>query len=340
MKKTTAQSLTITESLADAKLSDAQQAFKQLVNTIEQQRARLAAWQQMVERYQQKYRGEFEPLLRQFDQQQTQLVQLFNQAYDNQQLRSNDKKKLSRMILALAADLLPKSDSSEIAQIVRMHRHADEPDMAVPEDRSGTEGPEEPTTILELEPWEHAARLRSQQKQQRQASRKSGKLREQAVRQHERVQDASRSLRAVYRQLASALHPDREQDELERQRKTALMQRVNVAYGQQDLLQLLTLQLEIEQIDHTQIEAQNALQLQHYHFILTAQLAELHQEIQDIQAAFGVHANRHAAQTPDSILRKLQRHIQQLRADVQHLNYQLAGFKHSENLIAWIKDQR
>ena len=73
----------------------------------------------------------------------------------------------------------------------------------------------------------------------------------QEVRQQELVQDASRSLRAVYRQLASALHPDREQDERERQRKTRLMQRVNVAYGKQDLLQLLTLQLEIEQIDHT-----------------------------------------------------------------------------------------
>ena len=339
MKTAPVNSLAITESQEGAGLSDAQQAFKQLVNTIEQQRALLAAWQQMVEQYQQKYHGEFEPLLSQLNQQQTQLVQLFNQAYDNKQFGANDKKKLSRLIVALAADLLPSSDSAEIAQIVRMHSQADQPELPPPEDPLSARPAEEATTTLE--PWEQAAQLRLQQKQQRQANRKSCKLMAQEVRQQELVQDASRSLRAVYRQLASALHPDREQDERERQRKTSLMQRVNVAYGKQDLLQLLTLQLELEQIDHTQIEAQNTLQLQHYHLILTGQLAELRQEIQDIQNSFGVRApaRRHAAPTPDSVLRRLQRHIQQLRVDIQQLDYRLASFKHLENIIAWVKNQ-
>lgn len=37
----------------------------------------------------------------------------------------------------------------------------------------------------------------------------------------------SQSIREVYRKLASALHPDREPDPVERQRKTELMQRAN-----------------------------------------------------------------------------------------------------------------
>jgi hypothetical protein len=44
-------------------------------------------------------------------------------------------------------------------------------------------------------------------------------------------------------------HPDREPDPHERERKTALMQRANHAYGKNDLLKLLELQLELEHID-------------------------------------------------------------------------------------------
>lgn len=58
---------------------------------------------------------------------------------------------------------------------------------------------------------------------------------------------ATTILRKVYRQLASALHPDREQDGAEQQRKTVLMSEANAAYGQQDLMALLHIQLRIEQ---------------------------------------------------------------------------------------------
>ena len=59
--------------------------------------------------------------------------------------------------------------------------------------------------------------------------------------------DASTVLRSVYRQLASALHPDRAQDAADQQRKTALMSDVNAAYERQDLMALLHLQVSIEQ---------------------------------------------------------------------------------------------
>lgn len=51
-------------------------------------------------------------------------------------------------------------------------------------------------------------------------------------------------LRRIYRQLASALHPDRASNDTERQRRHHLMGEVNAAYGQRDLLTLLRLQGE------------------------------------------------------------------------------------------------
>ena len=59
--------------------------------------------------------------------------------------------------------------------------------------------------------------------------------------------DANSVLRTVYRQLASALHPDRAKDTADQQRKTALMSDVNAAYARQDLMALLHLQICIEQ---------------------------------------------------------------------------------------------
>lgn len=43
-------------------------------------------------------------------------------------------------------------------------------------------------------------------------------------------------LRNVFRQLASAVHPDRESDPDERDRKTALMSEANAAYANLDAL--------------------------------------------------------------------------------------------------------
>ncbi|HEX5784932.1 MAG TPA: hypothetical protein VFY35_09420, partial [Burkholderiaceae bacterium] len=54
--------------------------------------------------------------------------------------------------------------------------------------------------------------------------------------------DAHTSLRSLYRQLASALHPDREPDPDARQRKTALMSEANAAYARKDYLALQDLQ--------------------------------------------------------------------------------------------------
>ena len=92
-------------------------------------------------------------------------------------------------------------------------------------------------------------KTRAEAEAQQQAGRKPGKRQQKA---EQAQQEAQTTLREVYRKLASALHPDREPDTGERERKTALMSEVNTAYERQDLLALLQLQLRIEQIDpHT-----------------------------------------------------------------------------------------
>ncbi len=67
------------------------------------------------------------------------------------------------------------------------------------------------------------------------------------------LEDATGALRTIYRQLVSALHPDRETDHDEQVRKTALMKEANAAYKKRDLLALLQLQLRADLVDTTQM---------------------------------------------------------------------------------------
>jgi hypothetical protein len=76
----------------------------------------------------------------------------------------------------------------------------------------------------------------------------------------------------VYRQLASALHPDREPDAQQRQRKTTLMQQTNQAYADGDLPALLELEMEARQADMAHRGPVDERRLRHYISLLQDQL--------------------------------------------------------------------
>jgi len=82
---------------------------------------------------------------------------------------------------------------------------------------------------------------------------------------------------------ARELHPDREPDAAQRERKTALMARANRAYDADDLMTLLTLQLELEQIDADGIAALPDVRLRHYNRVLKEQQATLEGELALLQ---------------------------------------------------------
>ena len=90
--------------------------------------------------------------------------------------------------------------------------------------------------------------------------------------------NAASLLRGLFRQLASALHPDREQDATARERKTALMGQANAAYGRKDLLALLQLQQEAGLADLLGSGALAEEQLAAMTLLLKQQVADLERE--------------------------------------------------------------
>jgi len=362
MTHSTSKIVRIVEPKGQSALSPAQKTFNRLIKKIDQQRQQLAAWQNTIPLYQQKHASEFDPLLQSFNLLRTKLVELFDQSYSDRALSKTDRTKLRDILCAIAGELLVANDDPALKTIYNKYSESDfdaeaeEADTAMKsmlEEMLGVELDDE----LDLESPESVfahvgEKMRQQQAQQeehqqkyedrRSKRKKSAKEIAKEARQEKEAQHVSQSIRVVFRQLASALHPDREQDPAERDRKTALMQRVNVAYDKRDLLVLLELQLEVEQIDQSMINAISADRLKHYNKVLAEQSTELQQEIIDVEMSFRANFGLppYGSMSPAQALHSIQADIKHIQRDITMLKRDLASFQDIGHLKRWLKSYR
>ena len=342
----------------NAALSRGQKQFNKLIKNIEQERHLLQAWKDTLPRYQQLYMGEFAPLMEAYDGGRAELLFTFDLAYDDPGLSQNDRKKLRQMICDIAAGLVANSKDERIKQLYNKHSGGDfDAESAEENEAMRARFAEEfgidlgadvdfnsPDDLLEK--LQSSAQKHLEQEQQAQEQRaakkqrkKSAKQLEKEVKQQEEEKNVSLSIREVYRKLASSLHPDREQDEAERVRKTALMQRVNVAYQDKDLLKLLELQLEIEQIDQNMVNNLTEERLKYYNKVLSEQLRELQQENQGIMLSYKMRAqiDNPLEVHPDTILPDLEQDIRQISVDIGSVREDAVLFQDVKKLKRWLK---
>jgi hypothetical protein len=162
----------------------------------------------------------------------------------------------------------------------------------------------------------------------------------------QRIEDnaqlARRSLREIYRKLASAVHPDREPDAELRAEKNALMQRINQAYAANDLLTLIEVQMQIEQIDADHIRKLGAQQLKHYNRLLAEQLNHLKTTIKDLQMGlctdYGLEPKDNL--NPQMLSHLLNPHIRGLRAEITRQREFLGVLATKAATKRWLKQQR
>lgn len=162
--------------------------------------------------------------------------------------------------------------------------------------------------------------------------------------QHKAAQqqeDADSVLRQVYRQLASALHPDRERDPAEQQRKTALMSQANAAYARQDLLALLHLQLQIAQADAQSLLRQPEERIAAMSRLLQQQADELQQELlarrRHLQDEFDL--DLYEVPTAAMLRRQLEQDAQGLKDELAFMESDLALVQNDAGLKRWLKEQ-
>ncbi|VWB57223.1 molecular chaperone DnaJ [Burkholderia pseudomultivorans] len=346
------------------RLSKARKTFNALVEQIDKRRERLGAWEAAMPAFQKKFVDGLLPLEQASSALRIRLVHLLDDAFLKKGLSKAEQRILSGLIADMARDLLDVSDDAQLKVVYNRHGASDLDSDAATDRRTTKAKPRpepEPTPGAEpaddldtLSPDELAARIQAeldaqferdmashaareaQRAKRRKAPRQSAA---QAKREAEQAA-SSRSIREIYRKLASALHPDRESDPREQQRKTVLMQRVNHAYAKGNLLQLLELQLEIEQIDQHAIDSFGEERLARYNGILEEQLRELDQEIAHVEADFrrtyGIASSVKLA--PDTIMRMLARDMASVQRGIHELNVALREFEDLDQIKDWLKD--
>ncbi|MEK7344733.1 MAG: hypothetical protein AAB176_03485 [Pseudomonadota bacterium] len=153
--------------------------------------------------------------------------------------------------------------------------------------------------------------------------------------------DAKSAIRTIFRQLASALHPDREPDEQERVRKTAWMSEVNAAYEKNDLTTLLRLQMQVAQVNPQSTSRMADDKLLAMCLLLKEQVSALEDDLDQLQSQLSrelcvpVQADADEAAMTQS--------LQRIQADQRHSADSLAAdlhrIQHEAELKRWLKEQ-
>jgi hypothetical protein len=110
------------------------------------------------------------------------------------------------------------------------------------------------------------------------AAKRKAKKKPHAAQAGAQLQEAESSLRKLFRQLASSLHPDREPDAQARLAKTALMSEANAAYERRDLVALLQIQQKALGADAQAAALMSEDKLAEWTLLIKQQVADLERE--------------------------------------------------------------
>ncbi|WP_207002265.1 J domain-containing protein [Trinickia mobilis] len=360
MTRTNLRSVSIAHDHDKPALSKGQKTFNSLIKQIEKRRIRLRAWETVTPTFQQQYVNELLPLDQTSTTLQIRMVHCLDRAYEQRELTKAERRKMAMVIVNLAGDLIDEEDEGKELKAVYDKYSPTNYDSQMAAEVDGMKSMLETVFGVDLgddldlnspEDLLQHAQAHIQQTQAERAEKiakrdarrakrkKSPKQQAAEARAQEQQAQISLSIREVYRKLASTLHPDRETDPQERDRKTKLMQRVNEAYQKNNLLQLLELQLELEHIDQHALNSMSEERLKHYNTILKEQVRELDQEILHVESAFryAYGIDPFEPVSPDTVLRNLAVDLNELRLNIRALEQDLAAFEDVKNLKRWLK---
>ncbi|SNX60875.1 hypothetical protein SAMN06296273_2340 [Nitrosomonas ureae] len=153
---------------------------------------------------------------------------------------------------------------------------------------------------------------------------------------------AETTLRKVFRQLASALHPDRASDSDERDRKTVLMSEANAAYDRRDLVALLQIQLRVELTDTASIAKMADEQIAAMTLLLKQQAQELESGLQqqrhEVRYEFGLKS--YETVSVANLNRSLRAEESFFERELSAMQQDLQQLTDDKYFKRWLKDQK
>lgn len=337
----------------DKNLSKVQRTFNQYVRRIQTLEHEIENYRTWTLLARQRVEKEIIPLEKQYADQRVALVRLLDRQHDSLSFRAGERKTLVDVLLNQCHDLIESFGRDELRPIFEKHNGLSFEDA---NSEAGVERGETRKEALEemlgieidtdadvsspekLQAY-LAQKLAEQQvtreqteraaEERRASQKKSGRQLAAEARQQTEEKRLSTAVRKIYLDLVKTFHPDREPDEAERARKTAILQRVTQAYEADNLFELLKLQLEFQRIDRDHLDTLADEQLKAYNKLLKSQVDELEAELLQLRGGgfgFDNFESRFVAM-PQDMDWKFDREKKRLKAHINQLKSELVALE-------------
>lgn len=350
LMKNQSDNLPLIGSSADKILSKLQSDFNAKINRISELKLSIENVKQQSIEINQRVEAEIRPIERERKQAHKSLILAFVDASYTMKLSKPDKKRLDRYIVeelwelihvAGQTDLIPIYDSfsktdykTEIQQIEKAQQRsmftifelmtgmdADDMDLGADADNLSTMERMQRMKAAYIEKME---KEEQEQQEKKDKKKKTAKQEIKAQKENEEAMMLTKTSRSIYLELAQELHPDRELDEKKRIWKTEIMQRITVAYNDNDLFELLSLRLEYIQNQKDSDEVPEK-QLHLYIKILNDQISTLNQAYQELFDECNPNTNLSQlfglGKAKNVVTRMINREKKSLLQDIEKINY-------------------
>ena len=357
MKQTPQQIIQIGSAKDKGNLSKSQKEFNRLTQKIETLEKELVEYRAASTRIQQRIQTELVPLQTEYHRQRASLVHLLDRACESGDFKANERKKLADIILNLTFNLISEYGLDDLKPVYDKYdpngfdaANAEANELTTEamkqmygslfgvkfDENADTHSPEK----LQEQLWQKLEEQQTAYEAQRAQRPKTQKQRDRETKKQLEERNITKAVRTVYMDLVKAFHPDREPDEVEKQRKTEIMHRITEAYEKSDLLALLRLQLEFNRIDQDHLETLAEEQLKYYNKVLKQQTQELEEQLYDLQSQLSVVSSKSFVASPASLEYGLKTNVQELKRAIKDLKSDLAAFQNMTVLKQWLKSYR
>jgi hypothetical protein len=352
-------------------LTASQKEFNRLCAKIKDLRRQVEDTEEESKQLLIRMQTDLRPLAAEFNAQRAQFVRLLDRHLDEPLFKEGERKKMRHLIEEICTEIMASDEYEDLKKIYEKHIGQSFEEMEAEnqaevqdamkrmaeglfgiefDDDADVSTPEKMQAYMAqkmADEEEKAAARKAEQEARRQAKPKTEKQKQaeekRAAKELKKQEEASKitkSVREVYLDLVKAFHPDREKDEDEKARKTAIMQRVTVAYEANDLLELLNLQMELERIDQQHLENLAEDRLKLFNKVLRDQVRELQDQLTAIEMELatyfrgGMMAYRFSIHKARFMLNE---DIKAMRTGISDIKKDLQNLDTPKTMKAWLK---
>ncbi|GGD49658.1 molecular chaperone DnaJ [Emticicia aquatilis] len=342
-----------------AVLTKLQKQFNSSIQKINSLKQEIEFVKSEIEQIQVKIQVDILPLERKLIDIQVKEIIYLDALYQQGIFKKRDNETLSEMILERTGEFITRIESDELNEIFTRHNNGVSFDEAneeankmasetLKESFSSMFGMQIDDDVDLSDPekfqeyFEQQMAAEEAEYEARKANRKkTAKQIEKEEKQRLEEKNLNKTCRQIYMELVKAFHPDREKDELEKERKTLLMHRITEAYEKDDLFDLLRLRLELLGTD---FEHSNDESLKYYVKLLKQQVAELEEELSEV-TSFGQSSffgpslyERFGSDGYQTLETKFKKEIAQLKKIIKNEEKQAPFYKDSDQ-VKYLIDQ-